>query len=141
MVRISFPGNRDKCFFDAINVLEECKVKDLPCCGFENEFMSPGGYYKNCWWERDSTLTLSGYKWIDQEFAEKALENFISVQKENGRIPLGDAMPSRITIENCPLFRSFLRSDIRSAAEQRTKPLLRESIRCFRAIWRGGSPI
>ncbi|MBQ3869950.1 MAG: hypothetical protein II777_05320 [Clostridia bacterium] len=50
--------------------------------------MGPGGQYGNCWWERDSSLTLNGYCWLDQKFSENALYNFTLVQKENGRIPL-----------------------------------------------------
>lgn len=88
MIRISLPGTTQNDFDDAIQVLEECKAKIVPCLGFEYPFMGPGGQYGNCWWERDTSLTLSGYKWVDQEFAENVLRNFMLVQKLNGRIPL-----------------------------------------------------
>ena len=88
MIRISLPGTTQNEFDDAIQVLEECKAKIVPCLGFEYPFMGPGGQYGNCWWERDTSLTLSGYKWVDQEFAENVLRNFMLVQKPNGRIPL-----------------------------------------------------
>ncbi len=88
MIRISLPGTSQVDFDDAVKVLEECKFTDVPCLGFKYPFMGPGGQYGRCWWERDSSDTLSGYKWIDQDFAEKALLNFTFVQKPNGRIPL-----------------------------------------------------
>ena len=88
MIRISLPGTSQADFDDAVKVLEECKFTDVPCLGFKYPFMGPGGQYGRCWWERDSSDTLSGYKWIDQDFAEKALLNFTFVQKPNGRIPL-----------------------------------------------------
>ncbi len=86
MIKIQFPGITQEQFEDAFAVLEECKAS--PCLGFRHPFMAPGGLYGHCWWERDSSLTLNGYCWLDQAFAEKALENFTYVQKENGRIPL-----------------------------------------------------
>ena len=86
MIKLSFPGITQEQFDDAFAVLEECKA--IPSHGFVNPFMGPGGQYGNCWWERDSSLTLNGYCWFDQKFAEKALYNFTLVQKENGRIPL-----------------------------------------------------
>ena len=88
MIRISLPGTSQADFEDAFKVLEECKFTDVPCLGFEYPFMGPGGQYGRCWWERDTALTLSGYKWLDQEFAEKVLLDFALVQKPNGRIPL-----------------------------------------------------
>ena len=91
MIRISLPGTTQNEFDDAIQVLEECKAKIVPCLGFEYPFMGPGGQYGNCWWERDTSLTLSGYKWVDQEFAENVLRNFMLVQKPNGRIPKGES--------------------------------------------------
>jgi glycogen debranching enzyme len=86
MIKISFPGISQEQFDEAFAVLEECKA--VPSHGFVNPFMGPGGQYGNCWWERDSSLTLNGYCWLDQKFAEDALFNFTLVQKENGRIPL-----------------------------------------------------
>ena len=88
MIRIELPGTSQQDFDDAVRVLEECKSPELPRFGFVYPFMGPGGQYGNCWWERDTALTLSGYKWIDQKFAENVLRNFIIVQKPNGRIPL-----------------------------------------------------
>lgn len=86
MIRIKFPGIKQEEFEDAFAVLEECKA--TPSHGFINPFMGPGGQYGNCWWERDSSLTLNGYCWLDQKFSEDALYNFTLVQKDNGRIPL-----------------------------------------------------
>jgi glycogen debranching enzyme len=88
MIRIGLPGTSQEAFDDAVKVLEECISPELPRFGFVYPFMGPGGQYGNCWWERDTALTLSGYKWIDQKFAENVLRNFILVQRPNGRIPL-----------------------------------------------------
>ena len=86
MIELRFPGITQEQFADAFAVLEECKAN--PTLGFRYPFLSPGGSYGNCWWERDSSLTLNGYCWVDQSFCERALENFGFVQKKNGRIPL-----------------------------------------------------
>ncbi len=88
MIKLDFPGITQAQFADAFAVLEECKVPHLPTLGFAYPFMGPGGQYGHCWWERDTALALSGYKWLDQDFCERCLENFSLVQKENGRIPL-----------------------------------------------------
>ena len=86
MLKLSFPGITQEQFTDAFTVLEECK--SIPALGFPYPFMGPGGQYGNCWWERDSSLTLLGYRWLDRDYCRKALDNFTFVQKENGRIPL-----------------------------------------------------
>ena len=86
MLKISFHGITQEQFADAFAVLEECK--STPALGFPYPFMGPGGQYGNCWWERDTALTLLGYRWLDPDYCRKALENFTLVQKENGRIPL-----------------------------------------------------
>jgi glycogen debranching enzyme len=88
MIKITFPGILQDEFEEAFRVFEECKVTKLPSYGFIYPYMGPGGQYGACWWERDSSLTLSGYMWEDQLFAENVMRNFIAVQKENGRIPL-----------------------------------------------------
>ena len=86
MIELSFPGITGQEFEDAFNVLREC-IKE-PSHGFRNPYMGPGGQYGHCWWERDSSLTLNGYCWLDQKYCENALKNFTFVQKPNGRIPL-----------------------------------------------------
>ena len=86
MLKISFPGITQEQFADAFTVLEECKA--TPALGFPYPFMGPGGQYGNCWWERDTALTLLGYRWLDPDYCRTALDNFTFVQKENGRIPL-----------------------------------------------------
>lgn len=86
MVELIFPGiGRDQ-FEDAFSVLRECMQE--PSHGFIYPYFGPGGQYGHCWWERDSSLTLSGYSYLDFEYCKKALLNFTFVQKENGRIPL-----------------------------------------------------
>ena len=86
MLKILFPGITQEQFADAFTVLEECK--STPALGFPYPFMGPGGQYGNCWWERDTALTLLGYRWLDRGYCRIALDNFTFVQKENGRIPL-----------------------------------------------------
>ena len=86
MLKLEFPGISQKQFEDAFTVLSECMQE--PSHGFEYPYFGPGGQYGHCWWERDSSLTLSGYCYLDFEFCKKALYNFTLVQKENGRIPL-----------------------------------------------------
>ena len=86
MIKLMYPGITQAQFEDAFAVLDECK--NPPSLGFPNPYMGPGGQYGMCWWERDSSLTLNGYCWLDQEYAKRALENFTYVQRENGRIPL-----------------------------------------------------
>lgn len=75
-------------FKKAFDVLEHCKVKEVPTYNFKYPFFAPGGAYGAQWWQLDSALALAGYKWIDQDFAEKGVLNFVLAQKENGRIPL-----------------------------------------------------
>lgn len=86
MIQLTHPFITEEQFADAFAVLEECK--NPPGLGFINPYMGPGGQYGNCWWERDTSLALSGYCWLDQQFSENALINFTYVQKPNGRIPL-----------------------------------------------------
>ncbi len=86
MLRIRFPGITQDAFTDAFAVLEECKMP--PALNFPYPFFGPGGQYGGCWWERDSALALLGYRFRDRAFCERSLENFLHVQRDNGRIPL-----------------------------------------------------
>lgn len=86
MVELTFPGITQAQFKDAFDVIKECLQE--PSHGFKYPYFGPGGQYGHCWWERDSSLTLNGYSYLDFEFCKKALYNFTLVQKENGRIPL-----------------------------------------------------
>ena len=86
MSELIFNGIVQDQFADAFSVLRECMQE--PSHGFIYPYMGPGGQYGHCWWERDSSLTLSGYSYLDFEYCKKALLNFTYVQKENGRIPL-----------------------------------------------------
>ena len=86
-----FPGITQEEFADAFKVLEEAYVhasNENPVYGFIYPFCGPGGGYGPCWWQLDTSLALSGIKWVNQEFAENVLRNFIYVQQENGRIAL-----------------------------------------------------
>jgi len=75
-------------FENAFKTLQICTKPPLPHLGFPYAFVAPGGDYGNCWWQLDSTLALCGYKWYQLDFTKQALRNFISAQREDGRIPL-----------------------------------------------------
>lgn len=81
----------------ALDTLAKCEIKE-PICGFTYPYFTPGGYGNN-WWQLDSSFALEGYMWHDYGFACKSVENFIGVQKENGRIPL---YGEDLLIENHP---------------------------------------
>lgn len=70
----------------AAETLRKCIV-ETGRYGLKHPFVAPGGYGE-CWWQLDSTSALEGMKWIDFAFAERALLDFASVQKPDGRIPL-----------------------------------------------------
>lgn len=72
--------------------------------GFNHPYFTPGGAYGKQWWQLDSSLALSGYKWKDRKFAENALRNFIESQKEGGRICLWgyDSLPQRVAGNGFP---------------------------------------
>lgn len=84
---------------NALSVMEKCRV-DTPCCGFLHPFFAPGGEYGTQWWHLDGAIALDGYKWAHQETAEKAVGNFMAVQRPDGRIPLwgADQIPAFPTI-------------------------------------------
>ena len=85
---IKIDGNIWKGFEEAFRVLEECKIISVPVCGFNYPFFAPGGCYGANWWNIDSCIALSGYRWKDHVFAENALRNFFISQKSDGRVPL-----------------------------------------------------
>ena len=113
-MKISFPGFTQKDFEYAIECLEDCKQPDASAFGFHYPYFTPGGGYGKQWWQVDSALALSGYKWIDRTFAETALLNFIESQKDDGRICLwgndilpaqvagGDVLPQREGVSSLP---------------------------------------
>ena len=51
----------------AVECLEVCKQPDAKEYGFNYPYFTPGGAYGKQWWQLDSSLALSGYKWIDRE--------------------------------------------------------------------------
>ena len=87
-MKIRFKGILQEDFEYAFQVLEECKKKSAQKYGFAYPYFTPGGYYEEQWWQLDSVLALSGYKWYDQNFCETSLLNFIESQCDNGRIRL-----------------------------------------------------
>ena len=88
----------------AIECLEACKQDHAQKYGFNYPYFTPGGAYGKQWWQLDSSLALCGYKWINREFAETSLWNFIESQKDDGRICLwgADVLPGKVAGENLP---------------------------------------
>lgn len=97
-MKIEFPNISQKEFEYAFECLEACKQPDAADLGFNHPYFTPGGQYGKQWWQLDSSLALSGYKWADRAFAETALLNFIESQKEDGRICLwgSDILPEKV---------------------------------------------
>lgn len=103
-LQISFPEIKQADIRSAIDCLDECKQSGAPRYGFAYPYFAPGGGYGAQWWQLDSSLALSGYKWVDREFAERALKNFIESQKDDGRICLwgADVIPGEVAGKNFP---------------------------------------
>jgi hypothetical protein len=95
--RLTLPGVAQADFQDAFNVLNECLVVDVPCVGFEEPYLCPGGAYGFNWWQLDSSLNVAGAKWVNPELAERTIRGFIGVQAQNpdGRIDLWGGSPIR----------------------------------------------
>ena len=89
----------------AIECLEVCKHDHAKKFGFFHPYFAPGGSYGEQWWQLDSSLALCGYQWVDRNFAERSLWNFIESQKEDGRICLwgADRLPGKVAGDNFPL--------------------------------------
>ncbi len=88
----------------ALSCLMECMQKKAEKYGFNYPYFTPGGSYGQQWWQLDSSLALSGYKWIDRDFCETSLKNFIESQKHDGRICLwgADLLPKSVAGNNFP---------------------------------------
>jgi hypothetical protein len=95
--RLTLPGVTQADFQDAFNVLNECLVTDVPCAGFEQPYLCPGGAYGFNWWQLDSSLNIAGSKWVNPSLAESTIRGFIGVQAQNldGRIDLWGGSPIR----------------------------------------------
>jgi len=94
-MNIKFPGISQSDLEYAFDCLNDCMQSDAADFGFDYPYFTPGGAYGKQWWQLDSSLALSGYKWKDRKFAETSLWNFIESQKEDGRICLwgNDILP------------------------------------------------
>jgi hypothetical protein len=81
-----------------INCLNICKQDDAKDYGFPYPYFTPGGLYGKQWWQLDSSLALRGYQWIDRNFVERSLLNFVESQKDDGRICLwgADTLPKQV---------------------------------------------
>ena len=87
-MQLTFPNITQKEFQHAFDNLAVCTRPNAPDYGFNHPYFTPGGGYTNTWWQLDSSLALTGYKWQDRKFAETCLLNFIESQKPDGRICL-----------------------------------------------------
>ena len=101
-IRCSFLQQSDLEY--AMECLEACKQDHAQKYGFNYPYFTPGGAYGKQWWQLYSSLALCGYKWINREFAETSLWNFIESQKYDGRICLwgADVLPGKVAGENFP---------------------------------------
>ena len=101
---IDLPNISQNDFDYAFECLEDCKQSDASDFGFNYPYFTPGGQYGKQWWQLDSSLALSGYKWKDRKFAETALLNFIESQKPDGRICLwgNDVLPECVAGNGFP---------------------------------------
>ncbi len=97
-MNIIFPGITNEDIDYALECLDACKQPMAEKYGFMHPYFTPGGAYGRQWWQLDSSLALSGYKWIDRRFSETSLWNFIESQKEDGRICLwgADTLPGSV---------------------------------------------
>lgn len=103
-MKINFPNITQSEFDHAFECLEGCKQSDAADFGFNYPYFTPGGAYGKQWWQLDSSLALSGYKWKDRKFAETSLLNFIESQKADGRICLwgSDILPEYVASNGFP---------------------------------------
>ena len=111
-MKIQFPGVSQSDLDYALLCLADCRHEEAAESGFPYPYFAPGGGYGAQWWQLDSALALSGYKWVDWRFAETALLNFVEAQKEDGRICLwgGDILPERVAGDEIPLQREGVSS-------------------------------
>ncbi len=103
-MNIQFPGITSENLAYAVECIAVCRQEDAKDFGFNYPYFTPGGAYGKQWWQLDSSLALCGYKWIDRQFAETSLRNFIESQKADGRICLwgADVLPKRVAGGNFP---------------------------------------
>lgn len=85
---VVFPGVTRADVADAFRVMEACRRPPDPGIGMAADYFCPGGYYGSGWWQLDLSIVLTGYKWVNEEVAERAFLNFEAVQQPDGMIPL-----------------------------------------------------
>ena len=104
-MNVNFAGISGKDIDYAIECLEVCRQEHAREYGFNHPYFTPGGQYGKQWWQLDSSLALCGYKWVDREFAQRALLNFAESQREDGRICLWgkDVLPNGVAGGDFPL--------------------------------------
>lgn len=92
---LSLPDLSPSLLENAANILLDCKKDPLPEKGFPYPYIAPGGGYGTMWWQLDFSIALTGMRFLDHSFCKHSLLNFITAQKENGRIPLwgNDRLP------------------------------------------------
>ncbi|MGV3763063.1 MGH1-like glycoside hydrolase domain-containing protein [Parapedobacter sp.] len=135
--KIVFPGISQADFSDAFNVLRECLVVDEPRFGFSQPFIAPGGHYGGCWWQLDASLSLQATKWVDQRFSENMLRGFVSVQKDNGRIPLYgyDAVAGYPTCSSLPKLFQAAHAVLRQSDDAELKSTVYRMLKAYLDWW------
>ena len=101
--RITIPGITQADFQLAFDVLDECLIIDVPYEGSDYPMLAPaslvgpGRSLGPTWCGLDSSVSLSGVKWANQEFAENHIRGFMQVQSQNpdGRIDIAGCKPIR----------------------------------------------
>jgi hypothetical protein len=82
--KVAIPGISQPGFAEAFKALDKCLIVDVPLSGFTHPFMSAGGYHsRGGWFPLDTSLTVSGAKWVNQGFAEGVMQGFHDVQTES----------------------------------------------------------
>ena len=88
-VKIHFPNISQNDFDYTFECLVDCKQPEAADFGFNHPYFTPGGQYGKQWWQLDSSLALSGYKWKDRKFAEM-IGSLETTEAEKARL-LADA--------------------------------------------------
>ena len=72
----------------ASDALQLCSQNPIPEKNFPYPYIAPGGAYGTMWWQLDFSIALTGMRYLDYDFCRNGILNFVTAQKENGRIPL-----------------------------------------------------
>lgn len=92
---VKLPGIAGNVVKKAAEVLQLCSQAPLPSHNFPYPYIAPGGAYGTMWWQMDFSLALTGMRYFDYPLCHQGVLNFVTAQKEDGRIPLwgSDRLP------------------------------------------------